>query len=98
MAQNDFAAQLGKAYALQHKGDFAGALNEFKQILNQDGSNIDALFGGGIAHRKLGDIAAAREMLLKAQKLIAEGLANNPGADRYEMMTRIVEQRLHELG
>lgn len=72
-------------------------MKEFNAILNRDVNHIDALFGLALAQRSSGQKELARENFQKAAALVSAALDQNPGEDRYEMLGRIIEQRLEEL-
>ncbi|MFN8529963.1 MAG: tetratricopeptide repeat protein [Anaerolineae bacterium] len=96
-ANKDYAAQLGRAWAYHRQGNNDGAIQEFTAVLNSDGSNLDALYGLGLAQRASGKSSLAVETFGKLRGLVATSLQENPGTDRFEMLERMVNQRLAEL-
>jgi len=97
-AQNaDFAAQLARAWAYHRQGNNASAITEFEAILASSKDNVDALYGLGLAQRSNGRTDKALEAFRRADQLIAVGLQEKPNEDRYEMLERMIKQRLAEI-
>jgi tetratricopeptide (TPR) repeat protein len=61
--------QLQKAVALDQRGDVAGAMAGYRQVLSGDPGNIDALFLLGRAHCQQGQFERGAELLGKAASL-----------------------------
>lgn len=96
-ADQQFAIQLGRAWAQHRENNHAAAIAEFKTILGQSSENIDALYGLGLALRAHGQRADAISTFQSAFALVMLALQENPGEDRYEMLQRMIAQRLNEL-
>jgi thioredoxin-like negative regulator of GroEL len=89
--------QLGKAWALHRQGDQKGAQGIYTQVLGSEVNNIDALYGLGLAQRSAGDLSAARATFEKCLAEVEQQLIQNPTDDHFEMLQRMVGQRLAEL-
>lgn len=98
MAKNqEYAEQLGRAWALHRKGQNDEAIREFSTLLQQSANNIDALYGLGLAQRNAGRQSAAEEAFTTCLTQIGAALAEHPNEDRYEMLQKMTRQRLDEL-
>jgi tetratricopeptide (TPR) repeat protein len=98
MENKDFAARIGSAWIAFRAGQFDAAANAFEAIAAEDSSSIDAQFGLGLVRRAQNNRGTAIAHFQQARTLIARALAENPGSDRYEILQRMVEQRLTEMG
>lgn len=98
MAMNDFAVQLGRAWALHREGRNELAIDEFNQLLRAAPNHIDALYGLGLAQRGAHMNDAAKQSFERCLLLVNQALDENPGEDRYEMLHRFIQQRLAEMG
>jgi Tfp pilus assembly protein PilF len=97
MTTDIYADQLGQAWAALRQNKPRDAATGFEQILKADSNHIDAIYGLGLAHRESGQIETARTTFQKAAELVHTALAAQPGEDRFEMLQRMVQQRLNEL-
>ena len=98
MAKNqDYAEQLGRAWALHIKGQNDDAIREFNALLQTSANNMDALYGLGLAQRSSGKIQEAQASFQKCASEISAALAEKPREDRYQMLQRMTKQRLDEL-
>ncbi len=98
MANNqDYAKELGSAWALHRKGQNDEAIGEFNKLLQLSANNIDGMYGLGLAQRSAGSTEAARATFEKCIATIKTALAEHPGEDRYEMLSRMAKQRLDEV-
>lgn len=97
MPETTYAAELGRAWAHQRAKRYQQAADEFKAILLSAPTHIDALYGLALAQRGLQQIAEAEATWEQCSALVAQALEQNPGDDRYEMLQRLIEQRLAEL-
>ncbi len=92
--------QIGDAWRAHRQGQHETALNIFRQVLNQETDNVDALYGLGLVQKTSGDNPHARETFLKLQDLLKELQshedAGSPG--RYYMLNNMVRQQLRQLG
>lgn len=109
------AEKIGQAWRMHREGDSRGAIDLFNSILAANPANVDAHYGLGLAHKALGDKAAATaafqlaldntEQALEAVQTTSH-VEGNPGDndlesnfdDRYMMLTRMINQRLEDLG
>lgn len=89
--------QIAQAWAQHRQGNHDAAVKAFSQVVSTAPDNIDALFGLGLAQRANHQTDAALETFERCRALIAAQLEANPGEDRYEMLTRMINQRLAEL-
>ena len=98
MAKNqEYAEQLGRAWALHRKGQNDDAIREFSGLLELSANNMDALYGLGLAQRSAGKLEAAQDSFAKCAAQVSAALQEHPKEDRYQMLTRMVKQRLDEL-
>jgi Flp pilus assembly protein TadD len=98
MAKNqDYAQQLGSAWALHRKGQNDDAIREFSSLLQLSANNMDALYGLGLAQRSSGKLDDARTSFSRCVEAIGTALKEEPREDRYQMLNRMARQRLDEL-
>ena len=98
MAKNqDYAQQLGSAWALHRKGQNDDAIREFSSLLQLSANNMDALYGLGLAQRSSGKLDDARTSFSRCVEAIGTALKEQPREDRYQMLNRMAKQRLDEL-
>jgi|SRR5664279_4039580 len=98
MAKNqDYAQQLGSAWALHRKGQNDEAAREFDALLVLSANNMDALYGLGLAQRSSGHLEAAQESFEKCLAGLDNARVEKPREDRYQMLQRMAKQRLEEL-
>jgi len=93
----DHAEELGRAWAMHRNGNQNGAAEIFKNILIKSPSNLDAMYGLGLAQRAAGQNSEAIETFDKALAGVHTELQQNPGEDRLEILERMLNQRLAEL-
>lgn len=114
MSGQNVGHQIANAWRLHREGDNASAVTEFKKITDSASKNIDAFYGLGLALRANGDIEGAAKAFQTSYELTTEALtsfrkvAEAEGTvgnnltmtedDRYMMLTRMVKQRLAEVG
>ncbi|HEX2619074.1 MAG TPA: tetratricopeptide repeat protein [Phototrophicaceae bacterium] len=109
MSQNVNDALIGKAWGAHRLGRNGEAIRDFEQVIKSDGQNVDAYYGLGLAQRASGQTAEAQAAFEKALALAKQKTAEIQGArhehnlesdedDRYMMLTRMLSQRLEELG
>lgn len=111
--QNTNAERVGVAWNHHREGRNDASIAEFEAILKQNPSDIDATYGLGLAQRAAGRSQAAVESFQRALKLVeqakeayqsarmasqAETNVKTPEDDRFQMLSRMVQQRLTELG
>jgi tetratricopeptide (TPR) repeat protein len=97
MANQDYADHLARAWSLHRQGQHDAAVHEFQSLLELSRNNMDALYGLGLAQRSTGQIEAAHETFEKCLEHIDAALREQPGEDRYEMLEKMIKQRLAEL-
>jgi Tfp pilus assembly protein PilF len=81
--------QLAALYEAQGKTD--AAVKEYKEVLNDDASNVDALLG-------LGDVAFRAEKMREARRHYAAALKHNPRNPRALNNIAMVEWKLNRFG
>jgi Flp pilus assembly protein TadD len=82
--------------AIRHQ-KHTDAITAFEKALAQDASDVDALYGKGLAQRKLSQNEAAVTTFQQAYQIVTQSLEVNKGDDRFEMLKRMLSQRLGEL-
>lgn len=106
MSSENIAADIGRAWRYQREGKADEAIHEYERILKQDGNNIDANYGMGLAQRTVGKKENAIPYFRKALELVdaaakarnhVPGDRNTAEDDRYMMLGRMIQQRLTEL-
>ena len=101
MAKNqEFAAEIGNAWALHRKGQNEDAIRAFQGILETSGSNTvktDVLYGLGLAQRSAGHTEAALESFQRCMMEVNGSRETFPREDRHLMLQRMTKQRLDEL-
>ncbi|MEP7291780.1 MAG: tetratricopeptide repeat protein [Chloroflexota bacterium] len=98
MAKNqDYAEQLGRAWALHRQGQNDAAAREFSALLQNAANNMDALYGLGLSQRGAGQMQAAQSSFEKCLVQVNSSLAERPNEDRFQMLEKMTNQRLSEL-
>lgn len=69
MSNENIAAQIGKAWRYEREGKTQEAISEYERILKQNGDDIDANFGMGLAQRAAGHKDRAVEFFQRAADL-----------------------------
>lgn len=92
---------INQAWMFQRDGKTNEAIAEFERVLKAAPDDIDALYGLGLTLRYAGKNAEAIQHFQQALKLVETGHANertDANMDRWLMLTRMIRQRLAELG
>jgi hypothetical protein len=101
MAKNqEFAAEIGNAWALHRKGQNEDAIRAFQGILETSGSNTvktDVLYGMGLAQRSAGHTEAALQSFQQCMMEVNGARETFPREDRHLMLQRMTKQRIDEL-
>lgn len=90
------AAIIAQAWANHRDGRNEAAVTELDRVLRDAPNDIDANFGLGLAQRTLGRYDQAIASFKKAEEQVQKKLQQEPGVDRWEMLTRMCEQRISE--
>jgi tetratricopeptide (TPR) repeat protein len=103
MSTETIASRIGRAWGYQRDGRHDAALIEFTQILKEAPNDVDANYGVGMLYKAMGSLDQAKQSFLQASKLIdkersAAETADQATKDRFAMLTRMVNQRLGEVG
>lgn len=113
MSTMSTAERIGSAWRLHRDGDNQGAIRLFEEIIRSGPDSVDAHYGLGLAHKALGGNEAAATAFAGALGIIeaaqsadadaavaAEAAGDNgPNSeDRYMMLTRMLKQRLEDVG
>lgn len=96
MNHEDIATISSRAWRALRDGNPAQAVEAFEQALRLQNDDIDACYGMGLAQRNAGSPAKAVEYFQRAASLLDRQSA--AGGDRFLMLSRIIRQRLAELG
>lgn len=98
MAQTtQFEAEITQAWQHHRAGENKEALGIFERIVSTDPFHLDGVFGLALVQRSLGMSEKAIKTLERARDLNQQQLEENPGADRYEMTLRMIDQRIAEI-
>ncbi len=95
------ASPINQAWMLQRDGKTAEAVAEFERVIKAAPDDIDALYGLGLTLRYAGRKAEAIQYFQQALNLVEQGHASertDANMDRWLMLTRMIRQRLAELG
>lgn len=60
--ENPFHEEIGEAWKSHRKGFQDKAIEQFREVLNQDPNNIDALYGLALAKKAAGNTVEARQI------------------------------------
>lgn len=109
--QNSTAERVGQAWHHHREGRNDASIAEFEAILKQHPTDIDALYGLGLAQKSAGRPDAALQAFSRALQLVeemhvahlstrkeSETSIKTPEDDRFTILVRMVRQRLAELG
>lgn len=97
MAQKEHADAVARAWQLHREGRNNDAIKAFEALLKTAPDHVDGHYGLGLAQRGANMKEAALESFNRTLRLLAKALENEPGVDRYEMLERMVSQRINEL-
>ncbi len=92
----DFHTELGQGWAKHRNGHNEEAIEIFLGVLQKDPQQINALYGLGLAQRSKGELQFAVDSFQRCLALVNASLVANPGEDEFEMLQRVLEQRLLE--
>ena len=103
---------VSQAWHHQRNGNTDTAIAEFEKIVNQHPRDIDAIYGLGLSQKTAGQHEAALKSFKTALELVEENKnsyeatrdpsqdgenVRTPEDDRFQMLSRMVQQRLAEL-
>jgi tetratricopeptide (TPR) repeat protein len=97
MAADDFTTELSEAWGYHRAGRNDEAHKTFDRILSRQPDQVDALFGIGLVQRVLGMKDKSIESFDRCRKVAQKELDADPGADRYLMLLKMIQQRIHEV-
>ncbi len=96
--KNELEQLISKAWKAHYLGDNASALEQFQRLAQDNPSNIDALWGLGLAFRKAGDLERATQIFSQVQSLVNARLdQSDEEYTRYFMLKRMVDQQLTQI-
>lgn len=111
-SQNNVSELVSRAWNLQREGQSSTAVTEFQKIFQQHPKDIDAAYGLGLAQKASGHVEDAIRTFQIALELIEDNKRTyeasrsrspeqdnikTPEDDRFQMLSRMVKQRLAEL-
>lgn len=96
--QSELSTGLSKAWALQNTGKHNDSVAEFEKLASKNPDDLDVMYGLGLAQKSAGLRDRALTTFTKLAEVVETQLAANPASDRFQMLTRMVQQRLSELG
>jgi len=97
-AQSELSTALSRAWALQSTGNFGESVTQFENLTSKYPEDLDVMYGLGLAQKRAGQIDKARTTFTKLAEIVEERrAANNEGSDRFQMLARMIQQRLNEL-
>lgn len=112
MSSQNVMQRIGQAWGFHRRGQNDQAINELKSVLSTDPDNVDAYYGLGLAHRANGSNDEAVAAFKKAYSLATAAYDSLKSArgdtpandmtisddDRFMMLSRMIRQRLAEMG
>lgn len=111
-SQSNVSELVSRAWDLLREGKASAAVIEFQKIVQQHPKDIDAAYGLGLAQKVAGQVEDAVRAFTNAQELINDNKQiyessrvqnpeqdniKTPEDDRFQMLNRMVKQRLDEL-
>lgn len=114
MPNQNVSQQIANAWKLHREGNNSAAVAEFRKVTDVAHDSVDAHYGLGLALRADGDIEGSAKAFQTSYDLTTSALAavrkvaeaegtignnlNITDDDRYMMLTRMLKQRLFEVG
>ena len=100
MSENPIDHEIGEAWKAHRQGFHDTAIQQFREILDKEPENLDALYGLGLAEKAAGNDGEAREVFLHLQAQIEdisseEESSGHPG--KYFMLANMVKQQIRQL-
>ena len=100
MSDNPIDHEIGEAWKAHRQGFQDTAIQQFREILDRDPGNLDALYGLGLAEKAAGNEAEAKQIFLHLQAQIdgvsaEEAASGTPG--RYFMLANMVKQQIRQI-
>ncbi len=111
-SQSNVSDLVSRAWNLQREGRSSAAVTEFQKVVQQHPKDIDANYGLGMAQKASGQVEDAIRTFKIALELIEDNKntyetsrvrnpeqenIKTPEDDRFQMLSRMVNQRLSEL-
>ncbi len=93
--EDQYAAEIGRAWAHLRQGNATDALHEFEEILKSAPSHVDALYGLGLTRAAQGQKETAHSTFQKCLEIVDKERAKGHN-DRWEMLQRMISQRVKE--
>lgn len=98
MSDNALDVKIGEAWKAYHGGQMDSAVEQFSKIITEASDSIDAYWGLGLCHRKLGNRSDAVEAFEKASELVDAAVEAGTGdAERLLMLQRMVKQQIEQV-
>lgn len=97
-SQSELSTGLSKAWTLQTSGKYNDSVAEFEKLAAKHPDDLDVIYGLGQAQRSAGLRDRALTTFTRLAEIVEQQRAANPASDRFQMLTRMVQQRLTELG
>ncbi|MCS7071011.1 MAG: tetratricopeptide repeat protein [Anaerolinea sp.] len=91
-------SELSRVWALHSSGRSADSLAQFEKLAAQYPDDLDVLYGLALAQKSAGLRESALNTFSKLAEAIEQQRSENPGSNRFQMLARMVQQRLSELG
>jgi tetratricopeptide (TPR) repeat protein len=100
MSENPIDHEIGEAWKAHRQGFQDTAIQQFREILDKDPNNLDALYGLGLAEKAAGNDDEAKEIFLHLQTQIEdvsaeEASSGHPG--KFFMLANMVKQQISQL-
>jgi tetratricopeptide (TPR) repeat protein len=101
MSENPISQKITEAWKLHRTGFHEQAIDQFRNALNMEPDNIDALYGLGLAQKAAGLLEAARdsfEQVIHYAEQLQVATENQENRDeRYFMVANMARQYLSRL-
>ena len=99
MSNVSVETQIGQAWGNYRNDRNDAAVSEFERILKSNPDSVDAYYGLGLTQIALGKKQAAADSFGRALTLVNQvEAANQDERDRFMMLTRMIKQRLEDIG
>lgn len=97
MADSQFDSVAAEAWKAHREGRHDVAIQDFRAILEQDPTHMDALYGLGLAQKAVDDKLGAKVSFGKLRDLLQKIIDEGESTDGNRMQLNMVNQRLKNL-
>jgi tetratricopeptide (TPR) repeat protein len=96
--ENPYHEQIGEAWKNHRKGFQDKAIEQFRAVLNEDPSNLDAMYGLALAKKAAGNLIEAKQTFEQLAEVLEQYASQDLSAGSREriFMLRSMVTRLHK--